>query len=160
MVIERDNTIRTAKVANRELTDHEVKRMETLHSERIESYLDSGAGSCWLRQQDIAHVVRDSLFHFDDERYEIIAWCVMPNHVHVVFRPFEGQVLSEILHSWKSFAAKKANQLLGRSGEFWQAEYYDHLIRDEEDFRHAVSYVLENPEKAGLKGWPWVGLGR
>ena len=93
----------------------------------------------------------------------------MPNHVHVVIQPFAGKTttagtavphseLSEILHSWKSFTSKEANKLLRRSGDFWQAEYYDHLIRDESDFRHAVRYVLDNPIKAGLRNWKWVGL--
>lgn len=88
----------------------------------------------------------------------------MPNHVHVVVQPFAGKTtkagtpaayseLSDILHSWKSFTSKEANKLLRRSGEFWQAEYYDHLIRNESDFRHAVRYVLDNPIKAGLRNW-------
>jgi hypothetical protein len=69
----------------------------------------------------------------------------MPNHVHVVVQPFAGMKttagtavpqseLPDILHSWKSFTAKEANKFLRRSGDFWQAEYYDHLIRDEADF--------------------------
>ena len=66
--------------------------------------------------------------------------------------------LPKILHSWKSFTAKEANKLLGRSGDFWQVESYDHLIRNEADFRHAVRYVLNNPKNAGLKNWKWVGL--
>jgi hypothetical protein len=74
-----------------------------------------------------------------------------------VFRPRKGHDLPEILHSWKSFSAKEANKALSRSGVFWQEESYDHLIRDEDDFRHALTYVLDNPEKAGLKGWKWVG---
>jgi REP element-mobilizing transposase RayT len=66
--------------------------------------------------------------------------------------------LCEIVHSWKSFTSKEANKLLNRSGDFWQPEYYDHLIRDAADFRHAVHYVLNNPIEAGLRDWKWVGL--
>ncbi|MDF7800180.1 TatD family hydrolase [Pontiellaceae bacterium B1224] len=157
-VIERDNILEAAKTAGRALSDHEAKRLQDLHAERVESFLDSGAGACWLQHEPIAQIVKDALFHFDGDRYAIQAWCIMPNHVHVVFQPLEGQKLPDILHSWKSFSAKKANRLLERFGDFWQPEYYDHLIRDEEDFRHAVTYVLENPEKAGLKNWPWVGV--
>jgi hypothetical protein len=68
--------------------------------------------------------------------------------------------LSDILHSWKSFTAKEANKVLGRCSDFWQPESYDHLIRDEADFNHQVRYVLENPAKAGLKNWKWVGTGK
>jgi REP element-mobilizing transposase RayT len=75
--------------------------------------------------------VADALRHFDGERYRLVAWCVMPNHVHAVVQPAAGHVLEEIVHSWKSFTAHQANKLLGRTGPFWMAEAYDHLVRDE-----------------------------
>jgi type I restriction enzyme M protein len=68
-----------------------------------------------------------------------------------------GYSLDGILHSWKSFTAKEANKVLARTGAFWQPESFDHLIRDEQDFTHAVEYVLNNPAKAGLSDWKWVG---
>src|SRR5205823_9596566 len=80
----------------------------------------------------------------------------MPNYVHAIVRPLGHYTLSEILHTWKSFTANRANRLLDRSGKFWQPESYDHLIRGEQDLRNRVRYVLENPQKAGLKSWPWV----
>jgi len=83
----------------------------------------------------------------------------MPNHVHVVVEAMGGDKLSDILHSWKSFTAKAANKMLHRTGEFWQAESYDHLIRNQQDFNHTVEYVLCNPAKAGLSDWKWVGCG-
>jgi REP element-mobilizing transposase RayT len=82
----------------------------------------------------------------------------MPNHVHVVFQPFEGHSLDKTLHSWKSYTSTLANKLLNRSGAFWQREYYDHIIRNEKQFHRIIEYVLENPQKAGLKDWPWVKL--
>ena len=90
--------------------------------------------------------------------YDLPAWCVMPNHVHVVVRPREGHRLADILHSWKSFTATRINRLLGRTGRQWQREYYDHLIRDEREFGRIIQYILQNPAKAGLKHWPWVGM--
>jgi hypothetical protein len=81
----------------------------------------------------------------------------MPNHVHVVFRASPGRELSEILHSWKSFTAKECNKLLGRTGEFWQRESFDRIVRDSEDFERRVRYVLDNPVAAGLEDWKWVG---
>jgi cobyrinic acid a,c-diamide synthase len=81
----------------------------------------------------------------------------MPNHVHAVLKVPADQKLEDILHSWKSFTAKEANRILARKGQFWQDEYYDHLIRDEEDFVAEIAYVVTNPRKAGLKTWPWVG---
>ena len=96
------------------------------------------------------------MHHFDDKRYRLFAWCVMPNHVHAVVRILPGHALAEVIHSWKSFTAKRANELLGLNGHFWQREYYDHLLRDERQLEHAIHYVAQNPEKANLKNWRWV----
>jgi REP element-mobilizing transposase RayT len=156
-LFERENIVRSAEQAGRPLSAHEEKRLHELYSEKVEKYLDAGHGACWMKDDRVAEVVAKALKHFDGDRYDLLAWCVMPNHVHVVVRPRSGYELPHILHSWKSFTAKEANKLLGRTGEFWQAEYYDHLIRDENDFAHCVEYALRNPEAAGLKGWKWRG---
>ena len=129
--------------------------------------LDRGLGECWLKDPRVARLVVTALRYFDKKRYNLDAWCVMPNHVHVVVRPIAPSdsalyLLGSIVHSWKSYTAKQANKILRRSGEFWQREYYDHLIRDEEEFWHFIEYTLENPVKAGLcrrwEEWPWSGL--
>jgi menaquinone-specific isochorismate synthase len=156
---ERERIEAQAQRSDRPLTAHERERLLRLNSEKIEAHLDAGVGSCALRRPEIAALVADALRHFETERYELRAWCVMPNHVHVVLRPIGRNTLEEILHSWKSYTAKEANRLLSRTGEFWQAESYDHLIRDEQDYAHAIDYVMRNPEKAGLANWPWLGSG-
>jgi REP element-mobilizing transposase RayT len=61
-----------------------------------------------------------------------------------------GFPLSEVVHSWKSFTANEANKILGRSGDFWQREYHDRFIRDDDHYRNAVFYIENNPVKAGL----------
>lgn len=139
------------------LTIADERRLPKLFSDQVEKHLDAGQGDCWMRKPEIADVVAGALKHFDGERYRLLAWCVMPNHVHVVVRPNPGHELERILHSWKSFSANHANRLLGRSGAFWQPEYYDHLIRDEADLCHAIEYTLDNPLAAGLRDWQWVG---
>jgi len=138
------------------LAKQEEQRLARLCSEKIEAYLDAGSGSCWLRQADIADMVAAAILHFDGARYRIHAWCVMPNHVHVLVELPPGIQLAGIVHSWKSFTAKAANARLGRTGEFWQPEYFDHLIRDQADFAHAVRYIEQNPVMAGLTAWRWV----
>lgn len=148
----------TAAQMQRALTGEERRRLAQQHSRMLERYLDAGAGRCWLSSAVVAGAVADSLRKFDGTRYRLFAWCVMPNHVHVVFQTIAGNALSGILHSWKSFTAKKANQILKRSGTFWQHEYYDLLIRDQAEFARAVVYVAENPQKAGLKEWDWVWI--
>ena len=126
---------------------------------RIEEYLDVGHGECWLRRTDIARVVEGALFHFDRQRYRLLAWCVMPNHVHALIETREGFPLADVLHSWKSFTSHEANKLLQRSGAFWQREYLDRFVRNAEHFENVITYIEENPVKAGLvkfkTDWPW-----
>jgi REP element-mobilizing transposase RayT len=131
-------------------------RLDELFSEKIEYYLDSGRGECWLARDDLAQIVSDALSFFDGRRYRLHAWCVMPNHVHVVASPLTGRDLAGILHSWKSFTASEINAIVGRAGAFWQKESYDHIVRDADEFATTVRYVQENPTKAGLKAWRWV----
>ena len=124
---------------------------------KAEQCLDHGAGDCHMLDPRIAKIVADGIRIFDRKRYEVWAWCVMPNHVHVVFVPLPPHQLQAILHSWKSFSAQAANRLLQRSGRFWQPEYFDHLVRSEESLVRIIRYVKENPRKARLQNWPWVG---
>ncbi|MEO8613546.1 MAG: (E)-4-hydroxy-3-methylbut-2-enyl-diphosphate synthase [Luteolibacter sp.] len=127
-----------------------------LQETMLESALNQCHGACHLMRAEIAKVVADALKHFDGNRYQLFAWSVMPNHVHAVLRPENGHDLEKILQSWKSFTAKKVNEMLGQSGTFWQEEYYDHLVRDGEDFQHQIRYVLNNPLK-GNAGREWTG---
>jgi putative DNA methylase len=116
---------------------------------RIESALDSGHGGAALQDPVIGELVENALLFFDAERYRLHAWVIMPNHVHVLITPL-GHSLSSITHSWKSFSAKKANALLGRTGAFWAKEYFDRAIRDEAHFANAIAYFAMNPVKARL----------
>src|SRR5262245_15756492 len=68
----------------------------------IEAALDAGHGECHLRKKEIAALVENALFHFDGPRYRLLAWCVMPNHVHVLAQTLPGYPLENIVHSWKS----------------------------------------------------------
>jgi REP element-mobilizing transposase RayT len=150
---EREAIVKTANQFHRDLSPDERRKIQRLSSPIIEKFLDSGAGACHLRNCTIAEDVADTLLHFDDQRYRLFAWCVRPNHVHAVVKLFPGQTLASVVHSWKSFTARRANAVLGRQGT---REYYDHLIRDEGEFERAIRYVAENPEKAKLKDWKWV----
>ena len=130
-----------------------------LHRERIEAALDEGMGESWMKNPKIAKIIANSLQHFAGERYDLGAWCVMPNHVHAIISPREGHSLPDILRSIKRHSALEANRQLGREGEFWQKESYDHMIRNEEDYQNQRDYILENPKSAGLEGWKFVGEG-
>jgi len=155
---EKQAILRTANQLRRPLSFDETKKIQRLSAQIIEHCLDQGAGCCHLHNSAIADAVAATLRHFDEKRYRIFAWCIMPNHVHVVFKTFPGHTLSEIVHSWKSFTAKAANRITGQRGSFWQREYYDHLVRDQVELERAISYVAANPQKANLKNWKWVWL--
>jgi putative transposase len=124
-----------------------------------EAYLDAGHGSCALRDPVCADIVQDALLHFDGERYRLLAWVVMPNHVHVLAEPMSGHGLADIMHSWKRHTALLINRHLGQSGPLWRREYWDRYIRDELHYAAAVAYIEHNPVQAGLVAtaadWPW-----
>jgi len=99
--------------------------------------------------------------HFDGFRYEIEAYVVMDDHAHVLVNPLESNSVETIVHSWKSFTAHKLQRAFGRRGPIWQDEYYDRIVRDENELIEKVGYILRNP----FRRWPdvaeyaWVGFG-
>jgi type I restriction enzyme R subunit len=108
---------------------------------RTHHWLDSGHGACLLAKPGIRHIMEDALRHFDGERYDVGRFVVAPNHVHVLVRPLNGHQLSMILQSWKSFTAKRINDALGRSGQVWQKESYDHIVRSAPALWHIERYI-------------------
>ncbi|MFN0076766.1 MAG: REP-associated tyrosine transposase [Prosthecobacter sp.] len=131
---------------------------------QIEDYLDRGAGSCVLRQPKCAEIVQNALLHFDAERYRLFAWCVMPNHVHVLFETFGGHPIGKVIHSWKTFTAREINKLNGQFGQLWQDDFFDTFMRDDEHQAAEVTYIERNPVNAGLVSktteWPWSSATR
>src|SRR4029077_20053601 len=86
----REDIPATAAQMGRKISETERKRLMKLHTRRIEKYLDDGVGACFLGNDAVAKVVADSLRQFHGTRYQLFAWCVMPNHVHVVFQTLAG----------------------------------------------------------------------
>jgi len=99
----------------------------------------------------------------DRKVFDLHAFSIMSNHVHVVFEPLSKSEwhsdLPKIMQSLKRHTARQANIILGREGAFWQDESYDRVIRDNNEYVRTVSYVLENSVKAGLvsksEDWKW-----
>jgi len=160
---ERIEIVQEANRQGRLLSKYEKERLNYLFSNKIQAHLDNSYGQCWLRRSEIAQLVIDAFKYFDGKRYHLHAWCVMPNHVHVVFTVISkgGKIDSDlipILHSWKSYTAHEANKILQKQGIFWEGEYYDRLIRSDEEFAHYIDYTLANPIKASLceewEQWP------
>ena len=120
--------------------------------QRLEEWLDAGSGECSLRRPDVRTIVETCLLHFDGQHYDLPAWVIMPNHVHLLIRPNTGHSLSKIMQGMKGVSARECNTLLGRTGEpFWQDESFDHIVRSQTQFDRFVRYIAENPIKARLK---------
>jgi len=115
----------------------------------LESYLDRGLGECWLRAPPIARLAERASLFYHRERYELLAWCVMPNHVHILVHVWDWPP-AKMLQNWKSIVAVEANRITSRHGSFWQREYWDTFMRDEEQERKAIHYIESNPVKARL----------
>lgn len=113
----------------------------------------------WLANPAVANLMCDALHYRDKKVFTLDAYCVMPNHVHLVCTPLEqpenSVSISEIMHSLKGYTGHQANKLLGRQGVFWQHESYDHVVRDDAEYQRIVQYVLENPLRADLPS-KWV----
>lgn len=120
-------------------------------SGRLQQWLDAGHGSCILGEPVPGQIVASALKHFDAQRYDLTPWVVMPNHVHALLTPRSGFDLGKILHSWESFSAHEINKLTGHSGEVWQHETYDHIVRDPESLWHFAKYIVDNPRQAGVQ---------
>jgi REP element-mobilizing transposase RayT len=175
--------------SKRTLLDQELKcvnpaKHDIERRKKIENWLDAGYGSCILRNPQCAKIIVDSWKHGHGKQFNLLAWTVMPNHVHVLIQQHKDHRLSDIVGSWKKFTARKINALNqpsagilganGRSGEqpsregrsldrppskrktqpLWQKGYWDRFIRNQAHFESAIDYILNNPVKAGLVQTP------
>ena len=125
---------------------------------KLENYLDHGLGECFLRDPRIAALAESAMLHHHGQRFRMLAWVVMPNHVHALVEVWTVP-LSKIVQNWKSIIAVQANKLLGRTGRYWQPEYWDRFMRDAEQALKAIHYIENNPVKANLcrspNAWPF-----
>jgi putative DNA methylase len=144
---------------------------------KYDQYLDRTSPVDWLATPVVAAMIRGNLYHHNGSKYHLLAYCIMPNHVHVLLQPRDvlpvpgadaadrleepdekpdaKSPLSSIMHSLKSYTAHRANELLERTGPFWQHESYDHWVRDEAELERIVYYIAWNPVKAGLVAHPY-----
>ena len=103
-----------------------------------------------MARPELSQIVLDALRHFDEDRYLLTDAIVMPNHVHVLVAFRDEDAILAQCEGWKRYTARQINRTLGRSGEFWQVEQFDHLVRGPEQFEHLRKYIAANPKKAGL----------
>ena len=152
-------------------------RLSDLHAEirqaifkKYEQLLDlNEVGPTWLKKVPVADIIKEAIHHRDQKEYDLYAYCIMPNHVHMVFKLIKQKdssgndsqyLLTSILKSLKWYTALKSNQILKRTGSFWQPESYDHVIRGSNELGRIISYTINNPVNAGLvekwEEWPYT----
>lgn len=118
-----------------------------------------------LSKPENTNAVTRTLKFWDTKKLENYAFCIMPNHIHWVFRLFdkdengEPVFLQDILYSVKRFSANQINKLENKTGTLWQKESFDTTMRNEEHLYYAVQCTLDNPVNAGLvkKREDWAG---
>jgi putative transposase len=136
----------------------------------VENHLDRCWGSCLLSELEVVQKVIESWEFFDGQRYDLVSYVVMPNHVHLLIKTYEDWPLGNIIRSWKLFVTNfvanhevlkskyKNGNFLNAAQEsgapktftIWQREYWDRFIRDENHLHKAIEYIHDNPVKAGL----------
>jgi len=155
---------------------HKLNKEHFLEMEKI---LDSCSyGNVWLGNKKVAEIIKKTFHFYDDKRYNLICYTIMPNHIHLIFFPLIESYnnflqvhikkkktedtfyfVTKIIQDIKKYSAKESNKILKRSGKFWQSESYDHVIRNKTELLSTVEYVLNNPVKAGLcenrEDWKW-----
>ncbi len=136
--------------------DTEKTRREKIFK-RYEDLLDGATfGPTWLKNAEIAEIVADSIFFFDQSEYDLYAFTIMSNNVHMVFKLLQSYgdskkyPVTSIIGRLKSYTANECNKKLNRSGSFWQDESWDRVIRNNDELERIIRYVLYNPVKAGL----------
>lgn len=114
-------------------------------SDRYEKYLDAGYGSCHLRNSKYRKHLSTAIHYFDNVSYNLIAYVIMPNHVHLLFRLIDCNTPDKIVHSIKRNSAIGINRMRGETGSFWMRRYFDRIVRDEADLIKYVEYIRYNP---------------
>ena len=117
-----------------------------------------------LAREPYMSPIKNALHYYEGKKYELLAYCIMPNHVHLIVKPAlkncnDYYSLKETTLALKSYTAHAINKLENTKGKVWQTESYDHVVRDEKELSKLLDYVINNPVKAGLTdNWDnWLG---
>ncbi len=147
-----------------ELSNLPENQRPTHRREKIEQWLDAGMGCCALRHPKLAEQIRKALQHFDRQRYRLLAWCIMPNHVHVLMETLTP--IARIIQGWKSVTARWAlshNEELKLgipdTKQLWMRDYWDRYIRNDRHFENTVLYIHQTPSKPAYANAPKIGPG-
>lgn len=168
---------RIASIKDKKEKSLEYVKYQYKYFAKYEHYLNKAKyGPQWLKDEKVCELVFQAIKFYDTKKYNIVAFTLMPNHVHLIIQPIvpnksdvemnktpmdnaSRYILTKCLQDLKRYTAVKSNEILGRSGAFWHHESYDHVVRDKKELRRIVKYILNNPVKAGLvdswEEWKW-----
>lgn len=139
------------KSQNPQVSEADKNEFMKIFSEKRQAWLDAGHGSCVLKNPKAADIVEEAFRIFDEQRYSLGDYVIMPNHVHVIVRPYDGWTIDQTLHSWKSYTSKEIFKALGENKNVWMPESWDTIVRGMEQWRYYVHYIRNNPVKATLR---------
>lgn len=163
-----------ASLLKKSENENETKRRNLLkiYFQKFDQFLDTAnTGNLWLKEDSIAQTVADKIHDYHSQKYTLICFCIMPNHVHLLVELLSKDKqdkdeaakflpLTDVLKLLKGSTAYESNKVLDRRGQFWQHESYDHLVRNNDELERVIRYILLNPVKAGFvddwKDWKWT----
>jgi len=165
--LQRQKKLFKSKLNKDKSLSSDILKYEAKFFLKYEELLENNSfGPTWLSEPHIARIVAESILFRDQKEYDLYAFCIMSNHVHLVFRHLETfipanskePIVTNILRRLKRFTGLNCNRALQRNGAFWHPESYDRLIRDNNELENVIAYTLNNPVKANLtahwKDWP------
>lgn len=132
----------------RRLSQEDQFRFEKHFNQQVQACLDRGLGHCWLHKRDCIALLRQELLRADAYQHHVGDFVIMPNHVHLLTTPIDGQELELVLKSIKGQAAIACNRQVGQSGAFWQSESHDHIVRNLKQLVIYRQYIAANPARA------------
>lgn len=164
---ENHQLIKKGILAQKDLTDKEKRELQYAAQKQLfadtDAFLDTNPNEpYWLKEKAVAEIVSEAIHYRDMKQYDLQAYTIMPNHVHMIMTLLpDAPVLFKVMQHLKRNAAKMSNKVLGRTGlPFWEDESYDHVVRDEKEFYRILNYILRNPIKAGFvkewQNWPFT----
>lgn len=133
-----------------EASQEEHLAWQLRHWRKAEALMDECHGSCLLRQLHIRNIVSKSLVHFEGVRHHMHGFVIMPNHVHLAVRPFDGWEIEDLLQSWKGFTSREIAKITDKAGQLWQHDNWNRIIRDAAHWQRVMRYIARNSEKAKL----------
>ncbi len=91
----------------------------------------------------------------------VLAYCLMPNHVHLILVPHSKDSLATLLRRTHARYARRVNRIHDWQGHLWQERFHS-FVMDEEHLLAAARYVELNPVRAGISEradeWPWSSV--